>query len=169
MKRKNAKSGTHAVARQLLGIAVLLASGVASAQILECVDAKGRKEFADQCPPGTTESRKILKSGVSSPSAGSPGAPAAAPSQKSPAEQEAEFRKRQSERQEAEAKAVKEKAEAENRRVQCEQSQAQLRALESGQRMVKADPKTGERVFIQDADRPGEIDQARKAVQTWCK
>jgi hypothetical protein len=169
MNQKNVKPGTRGMVVRILGIAGMLVYGIAAAQILECVDAKGRKEFANQCPPGTTESRKIMKSGVSSPSGGGSSAPAATGGQKSIAEQDAEFRKRQTERQEAESKAGKERAETDNRRAQCEQSQAQLRALEDGQRMVKTDPKTGERIFIQDDDRPREIDQARKAVQTWCK
>lgn len=148
---------------------LVLCSSLATAQILECVDAKGRKEFANQCPPGTTEARKIMKSGVGTPSSGAGAAAAPAPANKSLAEQEADFRKRQNERQESEAKATKDKAEAEDRRRQCEQSQTQLKALESGQRMGKFDPKTGERTILTDNERAGEIDQARKAVQTWCK
>ena len=155
-------------------------AGGAHAQILECVDAKGRKEFAHQCPPGTNEARKIMKSGVGTPSGGASGAasaPAAAPApagtpapgRKSVAEQEADFRKRQIERQENEAKGAKTQAEAEERRKQCEQAQAQVKALESGQRMGKFDPKTGERLIVSDAERPAEIDQARKAVQSNCK
>jgi len=149
-------------------LAALLSGGVA-AQILECVDAKGRKEFANQCPPGTTEARKIMRSGVGTPSSGAGAAAAPAPANKSLAEQEADFRKRQNERQDNEAKAVKDKAEAEDRRRQCEQSQSQLKALESGQRMGKFDAKTGERTILTDGERAGEIDQARKAVQAWCK
>jgi len=148
---------------------IALFSGVATAQILECVDAKGRKEFANQCPPGTTEVRKIMKSGVGTPSAGGAASPAPAAANKSVAEQEADFRKRQNERQENDAKATKDKAEADDRRRQCEQSQSQLKALEGGQRMGKFDPKTGERTILTDSERPAEIDQARKSVQTWCK
>jgi hypothetical protein len=160
--------------RTALAVALLTVacSGIATAQILECVDAKGRKEFANQCPPGTTEARKIMKSGVGTPSSGAgaaAGAAAPAPANKSVAEQEADFRKRQNERQENDAKATKDKAEAEDRRRQCEQSQTQLKALESGQRMGKFDSKTGERTILTDSERAGEIDQARKAVQTWCK
>jgi hypothetical protein len=171
MNPKNVQTGTRGPLPQLLGIAALLACGIVSAQILECVDAKGRKEFANQCPPGTTESRKINRSGVGTPSTPAAGAaaPAAAPAQKSLAEQDAAFRKRQTERQEADAKAEKDKADAENRRVQCEQSQSQLKALESGQRIGRFDVKTGERQIVQDDERQAEINTARKAVQSWCK
>ncbi|MGH8617840.1 MAG: hypothetical protein ACREUW_09115 [Burkholderiales bacterium] len=158
-------------------LAVAFSGGVA-AQILECVDAKGRKEFANQCPPGTTEARKIMRSGVGTPSSGGAAAapaPATAPAAKpaaggkSVAEQEVEFRKRQAERQDAEAKGAKSQAEAEARRKQCEQAQAQLKAYESGQRMGRFDPKTGERQIIGDAERPAEMAQARKDVENSCK
>lgn len=164
-------TGTYAQATgtALAASLLVLCTSLATAQILECVDAKGRKEFANQCPPGTTEARKIMKSGVGTPSTGAAAAPAPAPAGKSVAEQEADFRKRQNERQENEAKATKDKAEAEDRRRQCEQSQTQLKALESGQRMGRFDTKSGERTILSDSERAGEIDQARKAVQTWCK
>ena len=142
------------------GCLALLLWGSVHAQIVECVDAKGRKEFASQCPPGSTEARKLGRSGVGTAS------PAAT---KTYVEQDADFRKRQTERQEAETKAGKDRAESDERRKQCDQAQAQLKALETGQRIARFDPKSGERTILSDNDRPGETDQAKKSVQSLCK
>ena len=82
------------IKRLFVGCVVLLAAGATTAQVLECVDAKGKKEYAQTCPPGTVKETKLMKS-----------RPGAAPgtAAKSLAEREAGFRKRTKERQDAEA------------------------------------------------------------------
>ena len=47
-------------------------------------------------------------------------------------------------------------------------ARAQLRGLQDGQRISRTDPKTGERVVLEDKDRPGEIAGAQKSVDQWC-
>jgi hypothetical protein len=140
---------------------LLLFSVTVHAQIYECVDANGNKEFSQACPPGTVKETKLMKSGAGA------SARTAAPD-KSLAEQEAEFRKRNLERQEADAKAAKEQAENKNAERNCADARAHLKGLQSGERIAKTDPATGERTFLDDADRPGEIAQAQKAVDSWC-
>jgi hypothetical protein len=153
--------------RQLLiGFVAMLIAGAAAAQIMECVDAKGKKEYAQNCPPGTIKETTLLKGGTGPSSSG---AAAPAPSAKSLAEQESEFRKRNIERQEAEAKDAKQLADAKDAHRNCDNAQAQLKALQDGQRITKTDPATGERAFLEDQDRPNEIAYAQKAVANWCK
>jgi hypothetical protein len=41
--------------------------------------------------------------------------------------------------------------------------------LQDGIRISRTDPNTGERSFLEDNDRPAEIEKAQKAVATWCK
>ena len=148
--------------KRLLAVAAtLLLAHAASAQIVECIDAKGGKTMAQFCPPGTVKENRINKSGT-----GASAAPAAG---KSLAEQDAAFKKRQTERQESEAKAEKEKADSANNERNCNEARAQLRQLQDGQRISRVDPKTGERSFLEDKDRPGEIANAQKAVESWCK
>jgi hypothetical protein len=36
-------------------------------------------------------------------------------------------------------------------------------------RIAKTDPKSGERIFIEDADRAAEIERAQRAVESNCK
>jgi hypothetical protein len=144
----------------LTGCAAMLFAGAAAGQILECVDAKGHKEFASVCPPGTTNEKKVMKGGT---------APSAAPAGKSLSERDAEFKKRQVERQENETKAAKESAESKDKERNCADARSQLRALQEGQRISRVDPGSGERSFLEDKDRPAEVANAQKAVDNWCK
>ena len=145
--------------------AMLLAS-TAAAQILECVDAKGRKEFAQTCPPGTVKETKLQKGGA--PASG-PAAGGSAPATKSLAERDADFRKRALERQENETKTAKEQADSKDAQRNCDDSRSQLKALQEGHRIARTDPKTGELTFLEDDKRPAEIASAQKAVDSWCK
>ena len=148
--------------RQLLtGCALLLAAGAATAQIMECIDAKGAKTMAQFCPPGTVKENQLTKGGTGA-------APSSGPAAKSVAERDAEFKKRTLERQEAEGKAAKEKSDAKDNERNCLDARSQLRALQEGQRISRTDPKTGERLFLEDKDRPGEIATAQKSVDQWC-
>lgn len=150
--------------RLLIGCAAILAAGAAAGQVLECVDAKGKKEYAQTCPPGTVKETKLMKSSAGAASGGASGTAA-----KSQAEREAGFRKRAMERQEADAKAEKEKAEAKIAERNCTDARAQLRQLQDGQRIARIDPNTGERSYLTDAERLAEIANARKAAASWCK
>jgi len=147
----------------LLCILTVFAS-VASAQVFECTNARGVKEFAQFCPPGTVQQRQIGKaseSGAESP------APAAAPP--SVEAQDVEFRKRLLERQEAETKAAQEKARAEEAERNCLEARSQLQAVQDGVRMSRFDPETGERVQFGDDERAEEAERQRKAIEQWCK
>ena len=146
--------------RLLIGCAAILAAGAAAGQVLECVDAKGKKEYAQICPPGTVQETKLMKSSP-------PGGPGAAA--KSQAEREAGFRKRNMERQEAEAKAEKEKADSKIAERNCNDARSQLKLLQDGLRIARTDPNTGERSYLTDDERPAEIANAQKAVASWCK
>src|ERR1043165_1960277 len=89
----------------------------AAAQVNRCLDANGKVVgYASECPAGTRAERTTIKS-----------APAASTSpQKSLAERDADFRKRQMEKQEADAKAEKKAGEAADRKQACEDSRAYL-------------------------------------------
>jgi hypothetical protein len=153
------------ITRILTGCALLLAAGGAAAQVMECIDAKGTKTITQFCPPGTVKENKLMKGGAGpGPAAGSN---AATPG-KSLAERDAEFKKRTADRQEAETKAAKEKSEAADTEQNCLNARGQLRSLQEGQRISRTDPKTGERIVLEDKDRPNEIAAAQKSVDQWC-
>ncbi len=142
----------------LLGLAMLPV--VSQAQIMKCVGAGGRVEFAAACPPGT----KAENTGIRN-------TPAAAPSasSKSLSDRDAEFRKRQLEQLESAKKSDEKNRENADRSQNCESAQGYLRSLQGGMRIAKTDPKTGERIYIEDADRAAEIERAQRAVESNCK
>ena len=144
---------------------ILLAPFAAQGQLLKCTGKDGRVEYATECPPGAQEQQTGIKSTREGPSSSG----AASPQQKSIAEREAEFRKRQMEAQDGRQKDEKKAAEDQERRANCEQAQTYLKSLQVGNRIARIDPKTGERVFLEDPDRPAEVARAQRAVDSNCK
>lgn len=153
------------MSKVLLGSLLLAVAGSACAQVLECFDAKGNKTIAQFCPPGTVKENRLMKGGAG---AGPSSAPSNAPQQKTYTEREADFKKRTLERQEAEKKSAKAEEDAREAERNCLDARSQLRALQDGQRIARTDPKTGERIVLEDKDRPAEIASAQKSVDQWC-
>ncbi len=141
-----------------LAIAALPVAG--HAQIMKCVGAGGRVEFASACPPGT----KAQDTGIRN----TPGAAPATP-QKSLSDRDADFRKRQMEQQEAAKKSEEKSQQTADQKQNCESARSYLTGLQSGNRIGKTDPKTGERVFLEDSERSAETARAQRAVDTNCK
>ena len=86
-----------AIRLALFGVLVILPVR-APAQIYECIDADGKKEFTQKCAPGTVKQREVSKGGASNLKGGS------APPQTSYKAEENAFRQRQIEREANEAK-----------------------------------------------------------------
>lgn len=149
--------------RTLIAMLILALPVLAYGQPVKCVPKTGSPIYAMECPPGTTEQKTGIRStpGTAAPSSSAP--------QKSLTERDAAFKKRMIEQQEAQQKADKEAAEARQRSEACESAQGYLRAIESGQRLSRTDPKTGERVFLDDAERSAEAAQARQRIEQTCR
>jgi len=158
------KAGKDPV-KAAIALIVLLASFAAHGQLLKCIGKDGRVEYAAECPPGAKEVQTGIRSTTEGPSSGG----AASPQQKSIAEQEAAFRKRQMEAQESRQKDDKKMAEERELRAACEQARTYLKSLQIGNRIARNDPKTGELIFLDDPDRPAEIARAQRAVDSNCK
>ena len=84
-------------------------------------------------------------------------------------EKSLEFSKRQLEREESRVKQEKAEAEAKERAQRCEQAQAYVRNLQAGGRATRLDPKTGERIFLDEKEREVELADARRSADSWCK
>jgi hypothetical protein len=154
------KRATRSATTLITILLVCLASPMAVAQVNKCLDKAGKVvEYAAECPPGTRAEGTGIRSAPASPSS----------AEKSLAERDADFRKRQLEQKEAAEKSEKKAAEARERKEACEASQAYLKNLQAGNRIRKTDPKTGEPSFLADADYPKEIAVAQKAVTANCK
>lgn len=147
-----------------IALIVLLLSTTAHGQMLKCTGKDGKIEYTAQCPPGTKQEATGIKSTPGPTSATSSAAP-----QKSLAEQNAEFKKRATEKQEAQAKEEKKTAQDSQRERACQDAQAYLKNLQAGNRIAKIDPKTGERVYLEDAGYATETASAQRSVDANCK
>lgn len=140
----------------------MLLSITAHGQLLKCIGKDGRVEYASQCPPGTRQEAIGIRSSPVAPSGGEA-------TQKSLAEREAEFRKRQSDRQEAEALAAKKTAEAEQQKRACGDARAYLKNLQARNRIIRTDPATGEQTLLDEASYASEIAVAQRSIDANCK
>lgn len=149
----------------VIAAAIMAVSAAAHGQVLKCVGADGKVEYGNRCPAGTSEYRTT----ISTKAGGGASAPVAPPAaQKSLAEKEAAFKKRQTEQREESQKAQKVAAEAAQKKQACEGARNYLKMLESGERLRTRDPKTGEVGYIDDSGRAAEVGRAQKAVQDYC-
>ena len=144
---------------------ILLAPLAAHGQLVKCIDKDGRVEYTTSCPPDTRE----VPTGIRSSRGGPSSSGAASPKQKSIAEQEAAFRKRQMESTDAQKKEEAKASELAQNRENCERARIYLRSLQEGQRISQIDPRTGERVYLEDPARPAEIAKAQQAVDSNCR
>jgi len=151
--------------KAVIALIALLAPFAAHGQLLKCVGQDGRVEYASDCPPGTKE----MQTGIRSTREGPSSSGAGSPQQKSIAEREAEFRKRRMEGAEAQKKEEAKAAELAQNRENCERARIYLRSLQEGQRISQMDPRSGERVYLEDPQRPAEIARAQQAVDSNCR
>jgi hypothetical protein len=155
--------------RTLLLMILLLAAASASAQQYKWIDKNGRVQYGDSPPAGANATPLRPPSGThSQPAATQDDAKGAArKGPLTPAEQEAEFRKRQEEAGKANEKQAQAAQQAETKRQNCARAQSSLRTLESGQRISGTDAK-GERYYFDEAQIAQETAKARQSVQQWC-
>jgi Domain of unknown function (DUF4124) len=149
--------------KYLIASIVLLVPLTAHGQLLKCIGPDGRVEYASDCPPGTKEQQTGIRSTTGGPSSSAP------PAQKSLAERDAASKKAATERQEADKKDQVKQAEADQRRRACDEARSYVAALEGGARLTRTDPKTGERVFLEDDQRAKEMAYARSMMQENCR
>jgi hypothetical protein len=150
----------------------LVFAAAAFAQQYKWVDRNGKTQYGDTPPPGVKATP--LRGPSAPPSAPAPEGKAAAKDAKAapkgpmtPAEQEADFRKRQLEAQKSREKEEKSTQDKEARRANCTAAQESVRSLESGTRISRTDA-AGERYYVEDNQRAAELTKARKARNDWC-
>ena len=153
----------------LAGLMLAFAAG-ASAQLYRWVDSDGKVRYGDTPPPGVkaTTLRPPSGSSESAPAAGD-GAAAkdARKGPQTPAEQEADFRKRQMGAQKAREKDDQASRDTLAKQDNCARARESLASLESGQRISRTGA-DGARYYLDDAQRAAEIDKARQSVNSWC-
>jgi hypothetical protein len=127
-------------------------AGAAFAQQYKWVDKDGRVQYGDNPPPG------VKATPLRPPPAGTAAPAAQKPAGKAPsaATRDADLKKQAAAAQDAEAK-----------KSNCTAAQANMQTLESG-RVRRPDPKTGELVYMEDAQLAEAKEQARKSIAEWC-
>ena len=146
--------------RFALAVIALLAATSANAQIYQWKDENGKTVISDKPPAGNTRQARTIE-------ADTPAASGAA-AQKTMADRELDFRKRQRETQESTEKTQKEQSATAEKKENCERARRYLQGLESGTRIALLDA-NGERYYMDDAQREQETAKARQAVQSSCK
>lgn len=157
-----------AFSKAVLWLLAVAAMSAGAGEIYTWKDKDGRINYADNPPPGSSKARTLGGKDVETVT--QPATPAAAEKAgpKTAAEQDLDFRKRQSEAADQKAKTDKDAAAAEEKKKNCERARGQLAALESGQRLTRTDAK-GEREYLDDKQRAEETANAKKSVESWCK
>ncbi len=145
--------------RFALLVAVLFLAPSALAQVYQWTDENGKTVFSDKPPVGYVRQLKKIEPGTQVQNG---------QKQKSLADREMEFLKRQKESQESSDKARKEEASSVEKRENCDNARRQLQALESGERIALRDEK-GERYYMDDAQREQETARARSFIDSSCK
>jgi hypothetical protein len=143
-------------------------------QIYSWTDEQGRRQISDRPPEAAVKDLKVKggRPAGAAPASVSTSTPVAKGEERKAQtlnDKALDFNKRQIEREESRVKQEKAEAEAKERAQRCEQAQAYVRSLQAGGRATRLDPKTGERVFLDDKEREGELADARRSADSWCK
>jgi hypothetical protein len=145
-----------------LGLAILAALALpAAAQIYKWVDEKGRTHYGEKPPEGV----KAVEMGAAPPSSGSNPVPPAQPDWKQK-ELEAKRQRIDREKKESQESARAERGAAE-RQYRCEDGRRRLAMLDEQIRLYDRNDK-GEKVYMEDKDRPAAYDAARRLVAENC-
>jgi len=147
------------------GIASALALTGAHAQIYQWKDSAGRTVVSDT-PPSGNGSREARVIGDQPPV--TKGGAAAETANKTLAEKDLDFKKRQQEARDKAAKDAKEQEAEASRKDSCERARRTLAALEANQPMATLDEK-GQRQVLDSAQRQQEMERARQFVAESCK
>jgi hypothetical protein len=144
-------------------IVIMLLSGsivdTASAQILECTSATGKKEFAQSCPPGTVKQRELAGSSVTKPVATSDGNN---DPQKSATQKEIEFQQRRIAREQQDENQEREKK---DKQYKCAALKERLNMYENSRRIKKYDQASGKWTQVEDEQRPAMMAQIRNDLR----
>lgn len=157
-------------------VAAMLVAGPVHAQWMWKDDA-GHVVASDQPPPTSVPLSRILKSpkqrtaDVAPPPPGKEGEfrnAAKVDAPKTLADRDLEFKQHQKEAAEAAKKAEAEASRAKAMQENCAAVRGNLASLKSGGRMARVNEK-GERTYLDDAQRQGEIATAQSQIAQYCK
>ncbi|MDZ4200925.1 MAG: DUF4124 domain-containing protein [Gallionella sp.] len=152
--------------KRYLPLLLLLFSAASFAALNKWVDENGKVHYSDQPAPASAKSQKTLRATVTTDTAETPASAPGTP--KTIAEREADLKKTQQAKKEAADKAAQEQTKKETEQANCATARQNLLTLQSGVRIVETG-NSGERSYLDEAQRQQRVDQAQKNVDEWCK
>lgn len=145
-------------------IFLILASSNAFAEVNKWVDDQGRVHYSDQAPPPEVQSKALRSASEGAGSASG----VAGTGEPTFVQQEAALKRAQQAQQADAAQAAAKQATADALKANCNSAQQNLRNLQSGVRMMDVNS-SGERYYIDDAQRQQRIDKAQQDISNYCK
>ena len=148
-------------------LVMLAFAGAAYSQNFKWVDKDGKTRYGDTPPAG------VKATAMRGPASAEPAAAPASASKEAkkgpmtPAEQEQGYRKRQQDAKKAAEKSDREKQEQAAKLENCERAKEYLRSLAGGERIQRLSP-SGEKYYIDDAQRAQESAKAQQVAQQAC-
>ena len=143
-------------------VLALVTTAAFGQEIYSWKDASGRVHYSD-LPPVEAQARTLRKAPLAPAATATEGRPAA-----SIVEKDLAFKKRRAAAAEAEEKATADRATADARQRECSDANAQLLAMQDGQRVTRF-AESGERVMLDDTEHEAEIERLRGYIARNCK
>lgn len=149
-------------------VLLVIASSTSYAAANKWIDAQGKVHYSDQSPPAHAKSQSTLN--INTPevpvaTSGVSGVPATSnPAPNNDAVQNAAAAKKA-----AADKAAFDAAMKEAKQANCAAAKQNLANLKDGIRIVVADPTTGERSYLDDAQRQKSMDESQQQVDKSCQ
>jgi len=144
-----------------LCIAGMLAVPAAAQQLYRSVGPDGRVVYSDRPPADGRKAEKVTPAGTSN------SAPATAAAQKSPAEQEQEFRQRRVDAEEKARKQAKIDDDNRSKDQQCQALKREVAGLQAGGRVARV-TEGGEREFLDENQVQQEIARMQRDIVAHC-
>jgi hypothetical protein len=145
-------------------ILLMLACANSFAAVSKWVDSQGQVHYSDEPPPAEVKSETLRPTSETEGTAATktPEMP------KTIAERAADLKKAQQAKKEAAEKAAQSQAAADAIKANCDNAQQNLKALQSGMRMVEVNAK-GENVYIDDKVRQQRLEKSQQDISRYCK
>jgi hypothetical protein len=140
-----------------LAVMLALIPGAAESALYKWVDANGRVSYSDQPPPGNVKS-EVFNAAV---------APSDSEAVRAMANQEAEFKKRQSQRVDDQQKAEKARQDQATQKEACTSARGQIKMFDSGVPMQRFNEK-GEPVYMDEGMKARERSRIEALIREKC-
>ncbi len=152
--------------RKFIVLLMLIASSGAYAAANKWIDSDGHVHYSDQIPP--THARSAQTIGINTPDAPIDTSASSVPATAKPAVDK-DPAKDAAAKKAAVEKAAQEAATKAQNQANCAGAKQNLANLKDGMRIATVDPTTGERSYLDDAQRAKSMDEAQQQISKYCQ